>query len=293
MTRRATLLVLAASVLFGTTGTAQALGPHGTDPLVVGAFRLALGGGLLAAFVGRTPDGRAAMARAARRPAGWLCGAAVALYNACFFFGVDRAGVAIGTLVALGTAPFLTGLLGWRLDRARLAPRWWAATALSVAGLALLVASGGEGAGPAVATGALFALGASLGYAVYTALGKRLVDAVGPDPYIAAIFALGALMVAPVMVVAALSGGAGWVGATDGALMIVWLGVAPTAVAYVLFSRGLDHLPAATVSTLTLAEPIVATVLGILVLDERLSAVGYSGLALVAAGLLLLTVTRS
>jgi len=39
--------VLAAAVLFGTTGTAQALGPAGTTPVAVGAVRLLVGGLIL------------------------------------------------------------------------------------------------------------------------------------------------------------------------------------------------------------------------------------------------------
>ena len=44
------LAVIAAAVLFGTTGTSQALGPDGTTPLGVGAVRLLIGGTALAAL---------------------------------------------------------------------------------------------------------------------------------------------------------------------------------------------------------------------------------------------------
>jgi drug/metabolite transporter (DMT)-like permease len=47
---RAHQLVLLAAVLFGTTGTAQALGPDGTSPLTVGASRIAIGGAALVAI---------------------------------------------------------------------------------------------------------------------------------------------------------------------------------------------------------------------------------------------------
>src|SRR5205823_843568 len=39
--------ILIAAVLFGTTGTAQALGPAGLSPLSVGAARVVIGGGIL------------------------------------------------------------------------------------------------------------------------------------------------------------------------------------------------------------------------------------------------------
>ena len=59
----------------------------------------------------------------------------------------------------------------------------------------------------------------------------------------------------------------------------------PTALAYVLFARGLRHLPAGEAATLTLAEPLTATALGALVLGERPGAVALAGVALVLAGL--------
>ena len=62
----------------------------------------------------------------------------------------------------------------------------------------------------------------------------------------------------------------------------------PTAVAYVLFARGLDRLTASEVTTIVLVEPLTATLLGVLVLDERLGAVAGVGAALVLLGLAVL-----
>jgi len=56
----------------------------------------------------------------------------------------------------------------------------------------------------------------------------------------------------------------------------------------VLFARGLRHLTPGETATLTLAEPLTATGLGILVLSERPGAAAAIGAALVLAGLLTL-----
>src|SRR5688500_19566468 len=83
--RMARLQVLLAALCFGTTGTAQALGPDGIDPAAVGAARIACGGALLVLF--------ALLVRHAPGPA-WarlpvLTGAAgVAAYQASFFAAV-------------------------------------------------------------------------------------------------------------------------------------------------------------------------------------------------------------
>src|SRR5215212_6822854 len=113
------LYVLLAAFCFGPTGTAQALGPAGIDPAAVGAARIACGGALLVVF--------ALLARRSRGPA-WAKVPVLA----------GAAGVAVGTIVALGSAPALTGALEWALHGRRPTSRWAAATALACAGVALL-----------------------------------------------------------------------------------------------------------------------------------------------------------
>jgi drug/metabolite transporter, DME family len=102
----------------------------------------------------------------------------------------------------------------------------------------------------------------------------------------AACFGLGAVALLPVL---ALAGG--WALLTPGGLALVaFLGVIPTAIAYVLFARGLRALTASETATLTLAEPMTAALLGVAVLGERLPAAGVLGAALVLSGLLALAV---
>src|SRR5947207_1981376 len=93
--------VLVAAVLFGTTGTAQALGPAGLSPLTVGAARVVIGGAVLGMLA-------LALPRPATRisPALVLvAGAAVATYQLTFFEAVHRAGVAVGAVIAIGCGP--------------------------------------------------------------------------------------------------------------------------------------------------------------------------------------------
>src|SRR4051812_48728746 len=135
------LQVLLAALCFGTTGTAQALGPDGIAPADVGAARILVGGALLV-LVARLAPGRAA---ALRWPRGAVALAAIAVagYQLAFFAAVADTGVALGTIVALGSAPALTGLLEWVVAGRRPDARWAPATALACAGVALLVLTGG------------------------------------------------------------------------------------------------------------------------------------------------------
>jgi DME family drug/metabolite transporter len=269
------VLVLLSALCFGTTGTAQALGPDGTEPVVVGAARVAVGGALLAAL-------------AWRRGGEWprlplLLGAlGVAGYQLTFFAAVDATGVAVGTVVALGSGPVFAGLLA----RERVSARWAAATGLAVLGVAVLVAAGASA--EIDPGGVALALGAGLSYATYTVAAKALLAQHPPEAVMARLFGIGALLLAPVLAVE----GLGEVGSPGGVALAVYLGAVPTALAYVLFARGLRHLPAGEVATLTLAEPVTATALGVVVLGERPGAVAILGVLLVLAGLAVLAAPR-
>ena len=271
------VLVLLSAVCFGTTGTAQALGPDGTEPSVVGAARVLVGGALLAALAWRLGGARWPVLPVALGALG------VATYQLTFFAAVDATGVAVGTVVALGSGPVFAGLLA----RERLTARWAAATALAIAGVAVLVAAGASA--EIDAGGVLLALGAGLSYAVYTVAAKRLLADHGPEAVMARLFGLGAVLLFPVLLVE----GLGEVGSAGGVLMVLYLGAVPTTLAYVLFARGLRHLPAGEVATLTLAEPVTATLLGTVVLGERPGLVALAGVLLVLAGLAVLAVRRS
>jgi DME family drug/metabolite transporter len=277
------LLVLSAAVLFGTTGTAQALGAD-ASPLAVGSARIAVGALLLWAA--------AALVRGPRADVAWdrrvLAAAAVGIagYQLFFFAAVSDTGVAVGTVVALGSAPAMAGLLARVVDGTRLDARWAGCTALATAGVLLLVLSGADA--EVSVPGIALALGAGASYAAYTVASKRLLaDGHAPEAVMARGFGLAAIALLPVLAVKG-----GDVASVDGVLLAVYLGAIPTAVAYVLFARGLQRLTPGETATLTLAEPLTAAALGTIVLAERPGALAAVGAALVLAGLAALAAPR-
>ena len=272
------VLVLLAAVCFGTTGTAQALGPDAA-PVTVGAVRIAIGGALLLLVARAVP--RAAVAWPRRDVA--IIAVAIAAYQLAFFAAVHRTGVAVGTVVALGSAPAIAGVTARVADGEPLTGRWALATALACVGVLLLVLGGASASVDPL--GIALAVVSGTGYATYTVLAKRLLRAGhAPERVMAVSFSLGAVLLAPVLLLGDLS----WMARTDGLVMALFLGAVPTALAYVLFARGLRALSPGETATLTLAEPLTATGLGILALGERPGAVAAVGAGLVLAGLLTL-----
>lgn len=274
-----TLAVLAAAMLFATTGTAQALGPDAATPLGVGTLRIIVGAIALWVIVGRSPRPRW------RSHAGLLAaaGVGVAAYQPTFFTGTERSGVALATIVALGSGPVFAGVLDAVWFRRRPTAVWARATAVAVAGGVVLVAAqGGSATLDVVGIGCAVAAGAS--YAVYAVAIKTMIErGVGSTVAMAGAFSVGAVLLAPLGLTQPL----GWVASVDGVVMVLWLGIVTVGVAYAWYGYGLRSLPTSTAVTLTLAEPLTAAILGVVVLDERLPPLGWVGAALVVVGLAL------
>ena len=286
---RPVVFVIAAAVCFSTTGTAQAYGPDSASTAAVGLTRIVAGGGLLALLAWGVAGRSGARTSPTRLPL-WvvlLGGAAVLAYQPTFFAGVRLNGVAVGAVVTLGAAPALTGVLEWVVTRTLPSRRWFIATGCAVIGVVLL---GGlfDRADAGISLGGIAAsLGAALAYAVYALAAKRLLDdGASATSAIGSIFGAAALMGVPFLLLVDLS----WLGSASGLAMVVWLAVATVAVAYILFAVGLQSLKASTVSTLTLVEPMAACLLGVVLLDERLSTPGWIGLAVLLGGVVLLAV---
>lgn len=277
-------LLLLAAVCWGSTGTAQAFAPLGATPAAVGAVRLALGGVALLVW---------ALARDALRPdrpwpkAATLAAATcMAVYQLCFFAAVARTGVAVGTVIAIGSSPVLAGLLAWWLRRERPGQVWLVATTLAVAGCTVLTLRG-SGAPAVDLTGILLALGAGGSYALFAVLSKDLVAVQRPEAAMGVVFMLGALMLLPLAFWLDFT----WLAEPRGVLVALHLGIVTTALAYALFAQGLMTTPVATAATLTLGEPLTATLLGLLLLREAVDLQAALGMGLLLAGLLALALS--
>ena len=276
--------VTAAAVLFATTGTARSLGPAEADAWAVGTWRVVLGA--LALWVVARGVPRPTPADRASMRVLLLGSVGVAAYQPGFFIATDRCGVALGTLIALGSGPVFT-VAGEAFTRgSRPQGRWWLATSAMVAGVALLGA-GDDSAGVVLdGRGVVAGLGAGAGYALYAVATRRAIDAgVGSPRALAWQFSFGALILSPGLLIASSDG----LGDPEGLLMIAHLGVLTVGLAYFLYGVGLRHLAPSTAVSITVIEPVAATVIAAAVLDERPSAFGWLGALVVVIGFVLLT----
>lgn len=283
--------LVVACLLWGTTGTAATLLHDDVSPLAIGAATMGLGGVLLF-LTAPLMSTRVLRDPVARRWAA-LGALGVVVYPLAFYTGMDLVGVAVGNVVALGSGPVFTALLEWLVERERLSARWLVSTALAVLGIVLLALGrdeGGEASSPGAAVlGVAVALLAGLAYALYTYASSRAIRSGQPSRGVmGGMFGLGALPLLVVLLVA----GAPLLQSWGSVGLTAYLVIGPMFVAYLLFGVGLRSVRSSTATTITLLEPVFATVLAVLVVGERLSAVGWAGFGLVLVGLAVLVTAR-
>lgn len=298
---RGLLYVTFAATAWGTAGAAAALLYRGSGlgPLALTFWRT-FGGLLLLLAV------RALLRRrsgAATVPAPYeplrrrmtrtvVTGVALAVFQAAYFAAVEATGLAVGTVVTMGAGPVLIAI-GARVTMGeRLGGGGVLAVAGALAGLAVLVLGGDQGAAVRPA-GLGYALLSAAGCAAMTLVSRRLGKGGGSDPYASTIgaFAVAALCLLPLAAVEGL-----WPQGHDLDRSLVLLGyiaAVPTALAYGLYFAGLAAVRAATASVISLIEPVSAAVIAVLFLGERLTAATLLGTGVLLAAVAALAVTEA
>lgn len=278
--RVAFLFVLVGAMLWGTTGTAQTFMPQTIHPLGVGASRLAVGGFSLLIFL-------IVLRKIEFRNWPWkptiYAALSMAVFQYLFFSSVRLTGVAIGTVVTIGSAPVFSGLIEWLLVKRRPTRVWLSATVLAIIGCGLLFLNKeGVVVNP---IGVIMSLGAGSLFAIYTLVNKEVLESAPAVSAVAVIFSLSAIMLFPFLFIFETDG----LFTARGIAVVLFLGLATTSISYILFSIGLKYIPSSSAVTLSLAEPLTAAILSVLVVGERLSYTSWGGVTLLLGGILVLT----
>ncbi|GIH26284.1 membrane protein [Acrocarpospora phusangensis] len=279
---RGMLFIAVAATMWGTGGAVAALlYPSGLGALAVSFWRF-LGG---AAVLGlawpllRFP----LLDRFRAGPVRMLAaGAGMAVYQTAYLAAIDVAGVAVATVVTLGSGPILVaaGARLWLGER--LGGRGAVLVASALAGLTLLVTGGGTAAEVPV-LGVGLALLSAVGYAGTILLGRS-----GEDSMAGTLvgFAAGALCLLPFAALSGLFPDGGVTVTVVG--LLAYLGVFPSALAYGLFFAGLRVVPAATASVVALVEALVAAAVAVAFLGERLTVPAVAGGVLLLGAVVLI-----
>lgn len=283
----AILCVIAASVLWGTTGTASAFIPD-ISPLAVGAFSMGVGGVLLVlnAKNNLLSDRQKLLSKPSLLFIGSLC---VAIYPLAFYSSMRLAGVAIGTVISIASAPFFTVIMERLIGNKRVTSRWMVSFIFGVVGVILLTLGKTQyldinAQANNRILGVFLGLVPGLTYATYSWSARQMIEnGVNSKSAMASMFGLSAILLLPSLL---LTGGNLFLDAKHISVAL-YLAIAPMFFGYLLFGQALREIEASKATLITLLEPIVATILAIIIIGETFSPIGWLGMSLMIICLLL------
>lgn len=281
--RMAYIIVLCGSILWGTTGTAQTFIPETVDPFIVATMRLAIGGFVL--LIGLLLLGRLNVSAWPWRNI-MMVAVILALFQIFFFSSVRMTGVAVGTVVSIGSAPVFSGLMEWIFLRQSPNRQWMIATTMAIIGSMLLFLN--KNLVIIHPVGVVLAIVAGLLFASYTFVNKGVLKQVEPIEAVAVVFTISAFILLPFYFNFSSEGLLTPIGLSA----IVYIGLVTTALGYVLFSTGLKYIPSSAATTLSLAEPFTAAILSVVIVGEYLNASAWTGVILLMTGIIVLTLRR-
>ncbi|MEK4082496.1 DMT family transporter [Psychrobacillus sp. FSL K6-1415] len=274
------IFVLLGAILWGTTGTAQTFLPDNAHPFIISAGRSATGGLFLLIIM-------ILLKKIKFRSWPWkqtlYAAICISLFQLLFFSSVRLTGVAIASVVAIGSAPIFSGLIEWIFLKMRPTKVWGISTGLAITGCMFLFITKGEVSINPI--GVLYSLVAGLIFALYTMNSKSLLQKEDAISVVAMTFSLSALLLTPFYFILDVS----WLRDAGNVGIIFYLGIATTSIAYVLYGWGLRKIPASSALTLSLAEPTTAALLGVVVVGEVLSTTSWVGIGLLLGSIVILT----
>ncbi|MEV6206404.1 EamA family transporter [Kitasatospora sp. NPDC051914] len=302
---RGLLYITFSATAWGTAGAAAALlyDGSGLGPLALTFWR-SLGGVVLLLAVWAC-TGLGNRSDRGPRPAGaalpWrrravriaVNGLGLTVFQAAYFVAVQQTGLAVATVVTLGSAPVLIAI-GARLAMGeRLGGAGAVAVGGALAGLAVLVLGDG-GSGEVRPAGVLWALVSASGYGCIT-LYTRWLGRAGERQSASSTtlwsFAVCTVCLLPFALAEGVLPQAEGLGRT--ALLLVYLASVPTALAYGLYFAGAAVVRATTASVIALIEPVSATVIAVLLLGEHLTPAAAAGTAVLLASVTGLAVAET
>lgn len=283
-------LVVLASVLWGTTGIASRFVPSDL-PIpahTLGFFRLTIGAPLLFCSARLLLGRRGSRLERRHAPLAVLFGAMIACYQIAFFTAVQHLGVAVGTLIPVGTSPLFAAAIARLVLQEHPPAGVLLASVAAIAGVACLtgVLADPWNLSTLDPVGAGAGLAGGMAWALVTVLGRLLVQRSAPPLVVTAVgFAIGGALLLPLAIGDVARVAASW----QAWPAILYLGTVPSAMAYLLYTRGMGlvRTTAAGVTTILL-EPACAVALAFLLLGERLGPRDWAGTLLLLLALALL-----
>jgi DME family drug/metabolite transporter len=218
-----------------------------------------------------------------------LTGTLLAVSHAAYFAAIRHTGVTIATLLTICISPLVVTGVSVLLKFETLTGRIVIALICALVGSVLLVGlHSPEGTHYNLLLGTIFSLIAAVSYASVIICGRFLAADYHPLQVTAVSFGVGTL----VLILINLISGIVAVHTAQGWLLVLYLGLVPTAFAYWLFQMGLRSVSATAASIVSMLDPLVAALLAWGLFGETLPVSGLAGAVLLILSIVLLSAEK-
>ena len=212
-----------------------------------------------------------------------------AFFNLSYSGCINSVGVAMGS-VLLYTAPIFVSILSRLLFKEEINARKGISLVINLLGCFIMVTGGDLSVLKVSGIGILLGIGAGFFYAMVTILGKFTSDEVDPFTMVFYNFLFGwislVLISNPIPKIAAVSDLHFW-------LLAFGYGLIPTVGSYLFYMNGISHdVELSRVPIIASVEPIIATIIGLLVFGENITLVNALGLVIVLFSIVLMNSGR-
>ncbi len=220
-----------------------------------------------------------------------LSGTLLAISHAAYFAAIRDTGVTLATLLTICLAPLIVTCLSVLLKFETLTRQNSLALVGALLGCVLLVGlhpSENTRYGYNLLLGVFLACIAAASYGSVIVCGRFLAAAYHPLQVTAVTFGAGTLVLGLINLLSGIIA----VHTAQGWLLVLYLGLVPTAFAYWLFQLGLRSVSATAASIVSMLDPLVAALLAWGLFGETLAATGIAGALLLVLSIGFLSVGK-
>jgi drug/metabolite transporter, DME family len=213
----------------------------------------------------------------------------IVFFHWCYFTTISQMNLSLAVIL-LYTSPAIVVLLSKVIFKEALTKQKIIAVIGTLLGCILITGVGTNSAADLTLIGLLTGLGSGLGYALYSIFGKIALKKYPPFTITIYTFLFATLFLFPLTTL--------WdksdiLFQPKTMIWAIGLGVLPTVIAYFFYTKGLEKIESSKAAIIATVEPIVATVLGIILYQEGMGIWQMIGTGLIFSSVIIVNITRS
>lgn len=212
----------------------------------------------------------------------------IVFFNWCYFTTINQMNLSLAVIL-LYTAPAMVVLLSRMLFKEKLTKQKIVAVIGTLLGCIFITGIGSNSAEDLTMIGLMTGVGSGLGYALYSIFGKIALEKYKPFTITFYTFFVAAIFLLPLT---SLWEKADLLFQVNTLLWALGLGLLPTVIAYFFYTKGLEKLDSSKAAIIATVEPIVATILGVVMYHEGMDLIQMIGTGLIFSSVIIVNITK-